>query len=85
MEGPDITYGGSHCVPSTNDEKRPKSKYVIMKLESTRGKEILKAFRKKTVTYKGSGMGMASGFLTETQEARQQWGRFFVFLKINYF
>lgn len=75
----------SHHVPSTNDEKRPKSKYIIMKFQNTWNKETLKAFRNKNRHIQRVRDKKGLRLLNKTQETRWQWSRIFKLLKVNDF
>ena len=54
--------------------KRPKPKYIIVKIVEMKDKKrILKAQDKKRVTYKGALLKLSAYFSAETLQAKREW------------
>ena len=66
------------------DPKRVTQRHIIIKIPKVKDKErILKAARKKRVTYKGVPIRLSSDFSKETLQARRGWKEVFEVMKVK--
>uniref|UniRef100_A0A9L0RA43 LINE-1 retrotransposable element ORF1 protein n=1 Tax=Equus caballus TaxID=9796 RepID=A0A9L0RA43_HORSE len=85
---PNLGIEGEMCVeeafryPRFVNVKRPTARHIVVKMSKMKDKErILRAARRKKITYKVTPIRLSTDFSTETLQARREWSDIFKTLK----